>query len=511
MRRRRLMVAALGVALAVTSVAVAPNVGAAEVTLTQISNDGFTRADGSGWGTAGTGQTYAYKGQAGAAVISNSKGVIRNLRPGLSAEAFLPGISVRDVLVQSIVTVPANVSMLNLHHALEARRQADGTTYRGRAHFSPGGGVTIGAGRTAGTAETGLGSVKLPLTVAPGDQINVQAQVAGTSPVTISVRAWKAGTATPGWQFTRSDASAARISSTGAVGLWNYVSRSSTATSVVHDDFKSYQVGASTAAALAPASAAAVYRSANFDSWASGAVRPSNFISALGSTNPNASAYDDMSVVADSRGAGKVIRTKLRAGTIHSKPGSDNGDNLFVALPTVVDKACIAYDIKFDSNFDWSLGGKLPGLEGVVPGVAPATPTGGGETQKGWSGRGMWLTPKSYSWAGPTNMALSYMYHTGQSSAYGDNERWNKSFVAGRWHNVKQCYTMNTVGRANGQLKAWFDGVQTINNTSYVYRSRNDVHITHMVFSVFRGGGTLDWAGSRDSYIDIDNVRITSA
>lgn len=513
---RRGLTAALSVLLALGLIAAAPQTASAEPSLTQLSGDSFTRADRTGWGATGTGQTYSFTGQTDPLVISSSRGLMRNLRPGSSSEAFLPAVSVRDVLVQSIVTVPSNsASSLNLHHALEARRQVDGTAYRGRVHFRAGGIVMIGASRTAGSSETGLGSVKAPFAVAAGEQIKVQVQVTGTSPVAISVRAWKVGATIPGWQFTTADSSGSRISSAGTVGIWDYVSSSSVVTTVAHDEFNSFQVASASAppptTLTAPAVASKVYRSANFDNWANGAVVPSNFIASLGSTNSNASAYDDMSVVADSRGNGKVIRTKLRAGTIHSKPGSDNGNNFFVALPTVVDKACIAYDIKFDSNFDWSLGGKLPGLEGVAPGVSPSTPTGGGETQLGWSGRAMWLTPKSYGWAGPTNMGLSYMYHSRQSSTWGDNERWNKSFVAGRWHNVKQCYAMNTVGQANGQLKAWFDGVQVINNSSYVYRSRNDVRITHMIFSVFRGGGTLDWAGSRDSYIDIDNVKITSA
>jgi hypothetical protein len=241
-----------------------------------------------------------------------------------------------------------------------------------------------------------------------------------------------------------------------------------------------------------------------------GAVSPAAFNSALGTTNMNAAAYDDMTVVADSRG-GRAVRTKLKAGTIHSKPGSDNGDNLFIKLPTSYDKACIQYDIKFDSNFDWSLGGKLPGLEGVAPGVSPSTPTGGGRTELGWSGRMMWVGPKAYSWAGPTNMAVSYMYHSGQADTYGDNVRWNKAFKAGTWHTVKQCYVMNTVGQSNGQLTAWMDGVQVVNNTAYKYRTRTDVHINYLIFSIFRGGGTMDWAGSRDSYVDISNMSVTSA
>lgn len=252
-----------------------------------------------------------------------------------------------------------------------------------------------------------------------------------------------------------------------------------------------------------------IYKAADFDGMADGPVNPQAFNNALGATNKNASAYDDMTIVPDGRG-GKAVRTVLRAGTTHSLPTpNDNGNNLFIALPGSYDQACMSYDIRFDSNFDWSLGGKLPGLEGVAPGTSVSAPTGGKQTDNGWSGRLMWLGPKAYKWAGPLNMGVSYMYHPGQSGTYGDNVRWNTAFVAGTWHRVKQCHTMNTVGRADGVLEAWIDGRQVVDLTDFVYRTRPDVHISHIVFSIFRGGNTLDWAGSRDNTIDIDNVVIS--
>ena len=62
-----------------------------------------------------------------------------------------------------------------------------------------------------------------------------------------------------------------------------------------------------------------------------------------------------------------------------------------VPLARQVDNACLSYDLRFDANFDWSLGGKLPGLSGVAPGVSPTLPAGGGNPgDKGWSGRLMW-------------------------------------------------------------------------------------------------------------------------
>jgi len=31
------------------------------------------------------------------------------------------------------------------------------------------------------------------------------------------------------------------------------------------------------------------------------------------------------------------------------------------------------------------------------------------------------------------------------------------------------------------------------------------------MWSIFRGGATMDWAGRRDSHLDIDGVRVTTS
>ncbi|WP_157970703.1 polysaccharide lyase [Nakamurella deserti] len=493
-----------------------PSAQADDVPLTV---DSFTRADGAGWGTAPDGGEYTTTGSADFSIVGG-KGVITGLQPGKSAGAFLDDVSTTEALVESVVTVPAgDISELRLHHTVEARRQDDGSAYRGRVLIGPGGALTVSVSRLSGGVDTGLGSVPLSVSAAAGQDLALQMQVTGTDPVTVELRAFPAGEATPAWQQTVTDAAPEKIAAAGGVGVWDYLSGASPEVSVAYDSFASYDLAAEPAiadtepvvsAALATTSGT-VYKSTTFDSMALGAVNPAAFISALGSTNTNASAYNDMSLVNDSRG-GKFLRTTLKAGTIHSKPApGDNGDNLFISLPRSYDSACVEYQIRFDGSFDWSLGGKLPGLLGVAPGTAPSTPTGGGKTEMGWSGRLMWLGPKAYSWAGPSNMAVSYLYNSGQAGYYGDNVRWNKAFVAGKWHTVKQCYSMNTIGQSNGTLKAWMDGQQVLNMSNVKYRTRSDVHITHLSFALFRGGGTLDWAGNRTGYVDVDNMKISSS
>ncbi len=251
-----------------------------------------------------------------------------------------------------------------------------------------------------------------------------------------------------------------------------------------------------------------VLRSVDFDSLPLGRLTAAQFSSAFGGHFTGTQAFDDSWVVADSRGTGKAYRLKLDAGTIHSNPAGNNGIALTVPLSRAVDNACISYDIRFDPQFDWSMGGKLPGLSGVAPGVSPSLPSGGQKVgDKGWSGRIMWLGKKAYAWAGPTDMATTYLYGP---TVNGEGVRWNKAFVAGKWHTVIQCYVLNTVGLANGRIETFMDGQQVLNIDNHVFRTRSDVHITHLMWSIFRGGSTMNWAGSRNGYIDFDNVKIIS-
>jgi hypothetical protein len=247
---------------------------------------------------------------------------------------------------------------------------------------------------------------------------------------------------------------------------------------------------------------------ATFNRRPLGPVSPMSFNAEVGPTNRQSAMYDDMAYVADSHGYGRVVRTTLEKGTIAGRPGGNHGAVLIVKLRGSYDRACIYYRVRFSPQFDWSLGGKLPGLLGVAPGVPPGTPAGGGSTAAGWSARVMWLGPKAYRWAKPLNMGVTYLYHPGQATKWGDNVRWNRAFSRGRWHSIRQCHVMNTPGRADGQLLVWLDGQQVRHDSKVVYRTRPDVHSTHLCWSVFRGGNTLDWAGDRTGYIELDSLLI---
>ena len=271
------------------------------------------------------------------------------------------------------------------------------------------------------------------------------------------------------------------------------------------------------AAAPAPAARAAAEQrtilDVSFDDTKRGNVDPKSFIKLVGPTNKNKSAYAGMIYRKDYRGSGNVVRHKLAGGKFIASSGEGRGNVLMIKLPGSYDSACMSYDVRFAAPFDFSAGGKLPGFVGVAPGTKPTTPEGGGSTAHGWSGRLMWLGAKMWKFvrdADRTNMVVTYLYHPGQSREYGDNVSWGSSFTPGVWHHVRQCHVMNTVGRADGVLQTWFDGRLVMEDDSVVYRTDPKVHITHFDWSVFRGGNNASWAGQKNAFVDLDNLKITA-
>ena len=253
---------------------------------------------------------------------------------------------------------------------------------------------------------------------------------------------------------------------------------------------------------------------ANFNATKRGKVDAKSFRKQVGPTNKNSSAYLGMTYRKDYRGSGNVVRTKLAKGKTILSKGEGRGNVLMVKLPKSYDSACMSYDVRFAAGFDFSAGGKLPGFVGVAPGVAPTTPTGGGSSAHGWSGRLMWLGSKMWKQvrvAKRSNTVVTYLYHPGQVREYGDNVAWGASFTPGVWHRVKQCNVLNTVGRKNGVLQTWFDGRLVLDQRDVVYRTDPKVRITHFDWSIFRGGDNDDWSSSKTGYVDLDNLKVTAA
>ena len=203
----------------------------------------------------------------------------------------------------------------------------------------------------------------------------------------------------------------------------------------------------------------------------------------------------------------KVMKVTFPAGAFGS-----NGATAFLSdvqfgmeLPETYDELYLSYDIKFADDFDFVLGGKLPGLCGANSdnALTEGCNTGGGIPSgfDGWSARSMWRADGELE---------NYMYHAGQQNFYADSLLWNVRAQRGSWHRIQHRVVLNTVGASDGIIEAWLDGQRVLSNNRMEYRKTESVGINLFYFSTFFGGNDPSWAPQTDQILYFDNFVIST-
>ena len=187
------------------------------------AHDAFHRTVKVGLGHADQGGAYAlgYNG-ADPFHVSPGTGASLRLAPG-AASASLMSVHTAAVDLHEVVTLPAfQKSSFTLYAALEARRQANKSAYRGKVSIRHDGHLSVSVSRKNGARETILGNGVVPGALHAGQKLNVELSVTGASPVSLKIRAWT-GPAVPTWQLAVVDRSSSRIGAAGGVGMWDYL------------------------------------------------------------------------------------------------------------------------------------------------------------------------------------------------------------------------------------------------------------------------------------------------
>ena len=116
-------------------------------------------------------------------------------------------------------------------------RRNGNNEYRVKLRFAANGNVFVSASTVVNNVETPIGSEALVpgLTHTANAIIRFRAQVSGSSPTTLRVRAWADGTTEPTtWHYTQTNSNAA-LQSAGLLGLRTYISSSITNSPLVFD------------------------------------------------------------------------------------------------------------------------------------------------------------------------------------------------------------------------------------------------------------------------------------
>lgn len=222
----------------------------------------------------------------------------------------------------------------------------------------------------------------------------------------------------------------------------------------------------------------------------------------------DASGLSRSRVVPDESGAGRVLRVDLPAGT-------GGGAQWEVPLPGSYGRACLAYRVRFGPGFEFSRGGKLPGLAGVVDGYSIARAAGGDDPdetppdegpdgENAWSSRMMWRE---------RGAAVTYLYAPDWNAKheYGEDKPWGRRFEAGRFHTVETCIDMNRPGSHDGAIRTRFDGEAAYRHDGVRFRDTDDLGIDRLFFSTFRGGDDPSWYVDQDAYIEFDDFWVVAA
>ena len=215
---------------------------------TTYASDTFTRTVVNSWGTAGIGGTYTLSGTAADFDTTGAAGTISLGTAGANRTATLVGVSALNVDFSFRVASNKTPTGGNQFIYGVARRVSATNAYRIVLRIATNGQVFVGASSVISNVETAIGSAVLVpgLTHTPGAFIRVRAQLTGTNPTTIRIRAWADGATEPTtWQYTATN-SAAALQAAGGVGLQAYLSSATTNAPVLvtFDDFLVTSIGA---------------------------------------------------------------------------------------------------------------------------------------------------------------------------------------------------------------------------------------------------------------------------
>jgi len=191
-------------------------------------------------------------------------------------------------------------------------------------------------------------------------------------------------------------------------------------------------------------------------------------------------------------GASQIFTAGFEAGKFGA-----GGNGHLIRMPIAPGSEYIfEYRLRFDTGYDFSRGGKIPGLAG---GNAPSGCQT--STDVGFTARQMWRQQ---------GRLIGYIYDMDQSSDCGNAIETGFNFAVGKWYLVKQRIKLNTGSSRNGVLQLWIDDRQVINRSNMGWMIEAPTRRIDKIFlDFFFGGSTADWSPSRNCSLSFSDVFIT--
>lgn len=152
-------------------------------------------------------------------------------------------------------------------------------------------------------------------------------------------------------------------------------------------------------------------------------------------------------------------------------------------LGAKVEQAALSFDVCFEEDFQWALGGKLHGL-------GPKHPVTGGNPRRpdGWSARILFRED---------GKCATYLYDQNEEKKFGIGQTTDEPvFQAGKWHHVVLQVRLNDADESDGYARILVDSQEVIDTEGVEFRGNDDddTRIEQFLFSTFHGGNSLEWA-----------------
>jgi hypothetical protein len=196
-------------------------------------------------------------------------------------------------------------------------------------------------------------------------------------------------------------------------------------------------------------------------------------------------------------GNGKALRISLPKGRSGCPENGNTCVNWKPHIAAQLDSLTYSYWVKFPENFDFVLGGKLPGIGSDNARTGGVKPNG----RDGWSVRAMWVKGGQLG---------QYVYHVDQPGNFGDFFPWDAPPVEkGKWYQVKTLVRLNTPGKSDGVITSWLNGKQVLDKHDLRFRLGDDLKIERFLFAVFFGGSGPEWAPRNNMQVYLDDFTLS--
>jgi hypothetical protein len=182
-------------------------------------------------------------------------------------------------------------------------------------------------------------------------------------------------------------------------------------------------------------------------------------------------------------------------------PGPENVD------VTTAKEITFGYSVLFEEGFEFHLGGKLPGIYGGDDPEGSLTCSGGRHSDACFSARFMWRTDgegEQYLYLpSPERFPANKRQCTVVPDSHCNEDYGNSigrgliQFKSGVRSILAQRIRLNDVGKSNGELQVWQDGVSIFELDGIVFRQGAEGRIRGIQMQSFFGGHGPEWVSPK--------------